>query len=121
MLGKLIRVGRAERGLTAQEVADRAGISRTKRPEENGRVRRRDMPGPVRLYLVFLPLINLVKSAESEGHWCDAGPCLLNGADCSCDFKWPRAFYDAVRFLSSSFQPMMLMVGVHDLSNALNA
>ncbi|XAZ20435.1 hypothetical protein LVY75_00260 (plasmid) [Sinorhizobium sp. B11] len=35
MLGKLIRVGRAERGLTAQEVADLAGISRTKRPEEN--------------------------------------------------------------------------------------
>ncbi|RWX20146.1 transcriptional regulator [Rhizobium hidalgonense] len=29
MLGKLIRVGRAERGLTAQELADRAGISRT--------------------------------------------------------------------------------------------
>lgn len=27
--GKLIRVGRAERGLTAQELADRAGISRT--------------------------------------------------------------------------------------------
>ena len=29
MLGKLIRVSRAERGLTAQELADRAGISRT--------------------------------------------------------------------------------------------
>jgi DNA-binding XRE family transcriptional regulator len=29
LLGKLIRVGRAERGLTAQELADRAGISRT--------------------------------------------------------------------------------------------
>ncbi|MBM3095622.1 helix-turn-helix domain-containing protein [Ensifer sp. T173] len=29
MLGKLIRVGRAERRLTAQELADRAGISRT--------------------------------------------------------------------------------------------
>lgn len=29
MLGKLIRIGRAERGLTAQELADRAGISRT--------------------------------------------------------------------------------------------
>lgn len=29
MLGKLIRVGRHERGLTAQELADRAGISRT--------------------------------------------------------------------------------------------
>lgn len=29
MLGKLIRVGRAERGLTAQELAERAGISRT--------------------------------------------------------------------------------------------
>ena len=29
MLGKLIRVGRTERGLTAQELADRAGISRT--------------------------------------------------------------------------------------------
>ncbi|TCU03747.1 DNA-binding XRE family transcriptional regulator [Rhizobium sullae] len=29
ILGKLIRVGRAERGLTAQELADRAGISRT--------------------------------------------------------------------------------------------
>jgi len=31
MLGKLIRVGRAERGLTAQEVTDRAGISRPAR------------------------------------------------------------------------------------------
>ncbi|WP_404406613.1 helix-turn-helix transcriptional regulator [Pelagibacterium halotolerans] len=29
MLGKLIRVGRTERGMTAQELADRAGISRT--------------------------------------------------------------------------------------------
>lgn len=29
LLGKLIRIGRAERGLTAQELADRAGISRT--------------------------------------------------------------------------------------------
>jgi DNA-binding XRE family transcriptional regulator len=29
MLGKLIRAGRAERGMTAQELADRAGISRT--------------------------------------------------------------------------------------------
>lgn len=29
MLGKLIRVGRSERGLTAQELSDRAGISRT--------------------------------------------------------------------------------------------
>jgi transcriptional regulator with XRE-family HTH domain len=29
MLGKLIRAGRAERGLTARELADRAGISRT--------------------------------------------------------------------------------------------
>ncbi len=29
MLGKLIRVARAKRGLTAQELADRAGISRT--------------------------------------------------------------------------------------------
>ncbi|GGH05149.1 transcriptional regulator [Glycocaulis albus] len=29
LLGKLIRVARTERGLTAQELADRAGISRT--------------------------------------------------------------------------------------------
>jgi DNA-binding XRE family transcriptional regulator len=29
MLGKLIRISRAERSLTAQELADRAGISRT--------------------------------------------------------------------------------------------
>ncbi|WP_417497807.1 helix-turn-helix transcriptional regulator [Maricaulis sp.] len=29
LLGKLIRTGRSERGLTAQELADRAGISRT--------------------------------------------------------------------------------------------
>jgi DNA-binding XRE family transcriptional regulator len=29
MLGKLIRIGRAERSLTAQDLADRAGISRT--------------------------------------------------------------------------------------------
>jgi len=29
LFGKAIRVGRAERGLTAQELADRAGISRT--------------------------------------------------------------------------------------------
>ena len=27
MLGKLIRIGRAERGLTAQDLADRAGIA----------------------------------------------------------------------------------------------
>ncbi|MDF1778133.1 MAG: helix-turn-helix domain-containing protein [Rhizobiaceae bacterium] len=29
MFGKLIRVGRIERNMTAQELADRAGISRT--------------------------------------------------------------------------------------------
>lgn len=29
ILGKLIRIGRMERGITAQELADRAGISRT--------------------------------------------------------------------------------------------
>jgi len=29
LLGKLIRVGRIERGMTAQDLADRAGISRT--------------------------------------------------------------------------------------------
>ncbi len=29
ILGKLIRVGRMERGMTAQELANRAGISRT--------------------------------------------------------------------------------------------
>jgi transcriptional regulator with XRE-family HTH domain len=29
ILGKLIRIGRTERGMTAQELADRAGISRT--------------------------------------------------------------------------------------------
>lgn len=29
LLGKLIRVGRTERNMTAQELADRAGISRT--------------------------------------------------------------------------------------------
>jgi len=29
ILGKLIRVGRTEHGMTAQELADRAGISRT--------------------------------------------------------------------------------------------
>lgn len=29
ILGKLIKVGRAERGMTAQDLADRAGISRT--------------------------------------------------------------------------------------------
>ena len=29
ILGKLIRVGRTERGMTAQELSDRAGISRT--------------------------------------------------------------------------------------------
>ncbi|MFN7103370.1 MAG: helix-turn-helix transcriptional regulator [Pseudorhizobium sp.] len=29
MLGKLIRLRRVERGMTAQELADRAGISRT--------------------------------------------------------------------------------------------
>ncbi len=29
MLGKLIRIGRTERSLTAQDLADRAGISRT--------------------------------------------------------------------------------------------
>jgi len=29
ILGKLIRLGRTERGMTAQDLADRAGISRT--------------------------------------------------------------------------------------------
>lgn len=29
LLGKLIRIGRTERGMTAQDLSDRAGISRT--------------------------------------------------------------------------------------------
>ena len=60
LLGKLIRVGRTERGMTAQELADRAGISRTtlyniekgaRRPGDRYRLRsrydRRRAPVPV--------------------------------------------------------------------------
>lgn len=32
-----------------------------------------------------------------------------------------RAFYEAVGFLSSPSDPMMLMIGLHDLNNALSA
>jgi GNAT superfamily N-acetyltransferase len=101
-----------------------------KQPEAPGRFRR-NMPDPIPV--AVLGRLAIDKSYQGRGIGRalvrDAGLRLLNAAEVlgirgllvhaiSDD---ARAFYEAVGFLSSPSDSMMLMVGLHDLNNALKA
>ncbi|GAA4164020.1 hypothetical protein GCM10023069_13370 [Shinella granuli] len=100
-----------------------------KQPEAPGRFRR-NMPDP--LPVAVLGRLAIDRSFQGRGLGRalvrDAGLRLLNAAEIlgirgmlvhaiSDD---ARAFCEAVGFLSSPSDPMMLMVGLQDLSHALN-
>nr|WP_210282977.1 GNAT family N-acetyltransferase [Rhizobium sp. BK049] len=100
-----------------------------KQPEAPGRFRR-NMPDPIPVAVVGRLAIDQSYQGRGIGRALvrDAGLRLLNAAEVvgirgmlvhaiSDD---ARAFYEAVGFLSSPSDPMMLMVGLHDLNNALN-
>lgn len=101
-----------------------------KQPEAPGRFRR-NMPDPVPVAVLGRLAVDRTYQGRSVGRALvrDAGLRLLNAAEIlgirgvlvhaiSDD---ARAFYEAVGFLPSPSDPMMLMVGLHDLNNALNS
>ncbi|TWB09582.1 acetyltransferase (GNAT) family protein [Rhizobium sp. ERR 1071] len=100
-----------------------------KQPEAPGRFRR-NMPDPIPVAVLGRLAIDQSYQGRGLGRALvrDAGLRLLNAAEVlgirgmlvhaiSDD---ARAFYEAVGFLSSPSDPMMLMVGLHDLNQALN-
>ncbi len=101
-----------------------------KQPEAPGRFRR-NMPDPIPV--AVLGRLAIDRSCQGRGIGRalvrDAGLRLLNAAEIlgirgvlvhaiSDD---ARAFYEAVGFLPSPSDPMMLMVGLHDLNDALHS
>ena len=101
-----------------------------KPPEAPGRLRR-NMPDPIPVAVLGRLAIDRSYQGRGLGRALvrDAGLRLLNAAEIlgirgvlvhaiSDD---ARAFYEAVGFLPSPSDPMMLMIGLKDLSNALNA
>lgn len=101
-----------------------------KQPEAPGRFRR-NMPDPIPVAVLGRLAIDQSHQGRGIGRALvrDAGLRLLNAAEVlgirgvlvhaiSDD---ARAFYQAVGFLPSPSDPMMLMVGLHDLSSALNS
>ncbi|APO72492.1 GCN5-related N-acetyltransferase protein (plasmid) [Rhizobium gallicum] len=100
-----------------------------KEPEAPGRFRR-NMPDPIPVAVLGRLAIDRTYQGRGLGRALvrDAGLRLLNAAEIlgirgvlvhaiSDD---ARAFYEAVGFLPSPSDPMMLMVGLRDLNNALN-
>lgn len=100
-----------------------------KQPEAPGRFRR-NMPDPIPVAVLGRLAIDQSYQGRGLGRALvrDAGLRLLNAAEVlgirgmlvhaiSDD---ARAFYEAVGFLSSPSDPTMLMVGLHDLNQALN-
>jgi GNAT superfamily N-acetyltransferase len=105
-----------------------SGAVRT--PEAPGRFKR-NMPDPIPVAVLARLAIDLSYQGRGIGRALvrDAGLRLLNAAEIlgirgilvhaiSDD---ARAFYEAVGFMPSPSDPMMLMIGLQDLSNALNA
>ncbi|AUW47789.1 GNAT family N-acetyltransferase [Rhizobium leguminosarum] len=101
-----------------------------KQPEAPGRFRR-NMPDPIPVAVLGRLAIDQSHQGRGIGRALvrDAGLRLLNAAEIlgirgvlvhaiSDDV---RAFYEAVGFLPSPSDPMMLMVGLHDLNRALNS
>ena len=100
-----------------------------KQPEAPGRFRR-NMPDPIPVAVLGRLAIDQSYQGRGIGKALvrDAGLRLLNAAEIlgirgmlvhaiSDD---ARAFYEAVGFLPSPSDPMMLMVGLQDLTRALN-
>ncbi len=128
-----------------RQVAHRAPLSRVKKiasspithslpavkqPEAPGRFRR-NMPDPIPVAVLGRLAIDQSYQGRGIGRALvrDAGLRLLNAAEIlgirsvlvhaiSDD---ARAFYEAVGFLPSPSDPMMLMVGLNNLSIALNS
>ncbi|WP_341487796.1 GNAT family N-acetyltransferase [Pararhizobium sp. A13] len=101
-----------------------------KQPEAPGRLRR-NMPDPIPVAVLGRLAIDQTYQGCGLGRALvrDAGLRLLHAAEIlgirgvlvhaiSDD---ARAFYEAVGFLPSPSDPMMLMVGLHDLNSALNS
>ena len=118
-------VGEGSRVLAYYALASGA----VKQPEAPGRFRR-NMPYPIPVAILGRLAIDKTCQRRGIGRALvrDAGLRLLNAAEVlgvrgvlvhaiSDD---ARAFYEAVGFLPSPSDPMMLMVGLHDLNSALN-
>lgn len=99
-----------------------------RQPEAPGRFRR-NMPDPIPVAVLGRLAIDQSYQGRGIGRALvrDAGLRLINAAEIlgirgvlvhaiSDD---ARAFYEAVGFLPSPSDPMILMVGLHDLNNAL--
>jgi GNAT superfamily N-acetyltransferase len=100
-----------------------------KQPEAPGRFRR-NMPDPIPVAVLGRLAIDQVHQGRGLGRALvrDAGLRLLNAAEIlgirgvlvHAISDNARAFYEAVGFLPSPSDPMMLMVGLDDLNDALN-
>ncbi|ARQ61103.1 UNVERIFIED_ORG: GNAT superfamily N-acetyltransferase [Rhizobium etli] len=99
-----------------------------RQPEAPGRFRR-NMPDPVPVAVLGRLAIDQSHQGRGIGRALvrDAGLRLLNAAEIlgirgllvHAISDGARAFYEAVGFLPSPSDPMMLMVGLHDLNSAL--
>ncbi|MBX5089806.1 GNAT family N-acetyltransferase [Rhizobium lentis] len=97
-------------------------------PEAPGRFRR-NMPDPIPVAVLGRLAIDRSYQGRGLGRALvrDAGLRLLNAAEIigirallvHAISDEARAFYEAVGFLPSPSDPMMLMVGLHDLDSAL--
>lgn len=105
-----------------------SGAVRT--PEAPGRFKR-NMPDPIPVAVLGRLAIDLSYQGRGIGRALvrDAGLRLLNAAEIlgirgvlvHAISDEARAFYEAVGFMPSPSDPMMLMVGLKDLSSALSA
>lgn len=101
-----------------------------KHPEAPGRLRR-NMPDPIPIAVLGRLAIDRDYQGRGIGRALvrDASLRLLNAAEIlgirgvlvHAISQDARAFYEAVGFLPSPSDPMMLMVGLRDLSHSLNA
>ncbi|MBX5083054.1 GNAT family N-acetyltransferase [Rhizobium lentis] len=99
-----------------------------RQPEAPGRFRR-NMPDPIPVAVLGRLAIDRSYQGRGLGRALvrDAGLRLLNAAEIigirallvHAISDEARAFYEAVGFLPSPSDPMMLMVGLHDLASAL--
>ena len=99
-----------------------------RQPEAPGRFRR-NMPDPIPVAVLGRLAIDQSHQGRGIGRALvrDAGMRLVNAAEIlgirgllvHAISEDARAFYEAVGFLPSPSDPMMLMVGLHDLNSAL--
>jgi GNAT superfamily N-acetyltransferase len=101
-----------------------------RQPEAPGRLRR-NMPDPIPVAVLGRLAVDRAYQGRGFGRALvrDAALRLLNAAEIlgirgvlvHAISEDARAFYEAVGFLPSPSDPMMLMIGLHDLNRALNA